>query len=113
MKVTEIEDRLMARIDADSKVFEVNFNELRVHDVTLSFHMNNQRVGSIYNDDGTDRLMARLNTVGEEDFMSIKVDRSFVAEILERSRESGYIKQGSSSLKAYKTRMNIEQDEGK
>ena len=113
MKVTEIEDRMMARIDTDSKVFEVNFTQLRVHDVTLSFHMNDQRVGSIYNDDGTERLMARLNTVGEEDFISVKVNREFVAEILEKAQVSGYIEQGSSSLKAYKTRMNINQDEEK
>ena len=111
MQVNEIEGRLMARIDTKSKVFEVNFTELRVHDVTLSFHMNGQRVGSIYNDDGTERLMARLNTVGEEDFISFKVDRGFVAEILEKAEESGYLEQGSSSLKAYKTRMNINQDE--
>jgi hypothetical protein len=111
MKVTEIEGRMMVRIDTDSKVFEVNFDELRVHDVTLSFHMNGQRVGSIYNDDGTERLMARLNTVGEEDFISFKVNRGFVAEILDKAEESGYLEQGSSSLKAYKTRMNINQDE--
>lgn len=111
MKVTEIEGRMMARIDTDSKVFEVNFSELRVHDVTLSFHMNDQRVGSIYNDDGTERLMARLNTVGEEDFISFKVDREFVAEILEKAQVSGYIEQGSSSLEAYKTRMNINRAE--
>ena len=111
MQVNEIEGRLMARIDTNSKVFEVNFTELRVHDVTLSFHMNGQRVGSIYNDDGTERLMARLNTVGEEDFISFEVDRGFVAEILEKAEESEYLEQGSSSLKAYKTRMNINQDE--
>ncbi len=111
MKVTEIEDSMMARIDTDSKVFEVNFDELRIHDVTLSFHMDDQRVGSIYNDDGTERLMARINTVGEEDFISFKIDREFVAEILEKAQVSGYIEQGSSSLEAYKTRMNINQDE--
>jgi uncharacterized protein YbbC (DUF1343 family) len=113
MKVTEIEDRMMARIDTDSKVFEVNFTQLRVHDVTLSFHMNDQRVGSIYNDDGTERLMARLNTVGEEDFISVKVDKDSVAEILEKAEESHYLEQGNSTMKAYKTRMNISQDEEK
>ena len=113
MQVNEIEGRMMARIDNDSKIFEVNFSELRVHDVTLSFHMNDQRVGSIYNDDGTERLMARLNTVGEEDFISFKVNREFVAEILEKAEESDYLEQGSSSLEAYKTRMNINQDEEK
>lgn len=92
MKVTEIEGRMMARIDTDSKVFEVNFTELKVHDVKLSFHMDGQRVGSIYNDDGTERVMARLNTVGEEDFISVKIDREFVAEILEKAQVSGYIK---------------------
>ena len=86
MQVNEIEGRLMARIDTKSKVFEVNFTELRVHDVTLSFHMNGQRVGSIYNDDGTERLMARLNTVGEEDFISFKVDRGFVERYLRKQR---------------------------
>ena len=113
MHLNEIEGRMMARIDTDSKVFEVNFDELRVHDVTLSFHMDDQRVGSIYNDDGTERLMARLNTVGEEDFISFKVNREFVAEILEKAQVSDYLKQGSSTLKAYKTRMNINQDEEK
>ena len=113
MQVSEIEGSLMARIDTDSKVFEVNFDELRVHDVTLSFHMDGKRVGSIYNDDGTERLMARLNTVGEEDFISFKVDREFVAEILEKAEESDYLEQGSSSVKAYKTRMKLNQDEEK
>jgi len=111
MKITEIEDRMMARIDTDSRVFEKNFTKLRVQDVTLSFHMDGQGVGSIYNDDGTDRLVARLNTIGEEDFISFKVDREFVAEVLEKAQVYDYLEQGSSSLEAYKTRMNIYQDE--
>ena len=113
MLVTEIEDRLMARLDTGSKVFEVNFDELKINDVTISFHRNNQRVGSIYNDDGTKRLMARLNTIGEEDFISFKVTRKFVAKILEKSESHGYVQQGGSTLEAYKTRMKINQEKRK
>lgn len=101
------DDYMMARVEDDSRVFEVNFDKVKVDDVTLSFHKNGERVGSIYNDDGTERLMARLETKGKEDFISTKVSKEFVKTILEQAEEKGFLTNGSSSPKAYKTRIGI------
>jgi len=53
---------MLAHIESDDRVFEVNFGSIEPTDVTLRFWRDGERVGSIYNDDGTDRTMARLTT---------------------------------------------------
>lgn len=110
MKVQKIGDHLMARIEEKSRIFEVNFDRLEIQDVTLSFHKDGKGVGSIYNDDGTERLMARLSTVGEEDFISTEVEKEFVEKILEKAEEEQMIIEADSTLKAYKTRIGLDFD---
>ena len=92
MLVTEHDGRLLARIETDEMVFEVNFDRLEPTDVTLHFLRDGEKVGSIYNDDGTERTMARL-VVGSEtpDFISVEVPKAFVAEILDVAAEAGRI----------------------
>jgi len=90
MLVTEHDDRLLARIETDEMVFEVNFDRLEPTDVTLHFLRDGRKVGSIYNDDGTERTMARL-VVGDDtpDFMGVEVPNAFVSEILDAAAEAG------------------------
>lgn len=89
--VTEHENRLLVRFEDTSGVFEVTVDEIEVTDVTLRFHRDGEKVGSIYNDDGTNRTMARLTVPGETDFISVEVPKSFVSEILETAAESDRI----------------------
>ena len=91
MLVTEHDGRLLARIETDEMVFEVNFDRLEPTDVTLHFLRDCEKVGSIYNDDGTERTMARLVVPGETDFISVEVPKEFVAEILDAAGEAGRI----------------------
>ena len=53
---------MIARIDGKDRVFEVAFDTIEPTDVTLRFIRDDERVGRIYNDDGTARTMARLTT---------------------------------------------------
>ena len=69
MLVTDHDGHLLARIEDDHMVFEVSFDALEATDVTLRFLRDGEKVGSIYNDDGTDRTMARLTVPGEADFI--------------------------------------------
>ena len=108
MIVEEIDGRIMARVEEDSHIFEVNFNELEVKDVVLAFYNDGVRVGSIYNDDGTQRVMARLETVGDEDFISVELEKKFVSEILDKASEKDFIEIESSKLKSYKKRMKLD-----
>ena len=108
MIVEEIDGRIMARVEEDSHIFEVNFNELEVKDVVLAFYNDGIRVGSIYNDDGTQRVMARLETVGDEDFISVELEKKFVSEILDKASEKDFIEIESSKLKSYKKRMKLD-----
>ena len=58
--------------------------------VTLRFRQDGERVGSIYNDDGTDRNIARLSTAHEGvDFIGVEVPRGFVEEDLDAATELG------------------------
>ncbi|AAG19105.1 hypothetical protein [Halobacterium salinarum] len=81
--VTELDGALLARLEATDRVFEVRFDALEVTDVTLRFRHDGDRVGSIYNDDGTDRTMARLTVPGDSDFIAVEVPTSFVAAIVD------------------------------
>jgi hypothetical protein len=90
--VTERDGFMLARIESDDRVFEVNFDSIEPTDVTLRFWRDNERVGSIYNDDGTDRTMARLTTGREgSDFIGVEVPKEFVAELLDAAVEAGRI----------------------
>jgi hypothetical protein len=87
--ITEHDGQLLARIENDQMVFEVSFDELEPTDVTLRLYRDGQKVGSIYNDDGTARTMARLTTGREgDDFLGVEVPKSFVAELLDAAEES-------------------------
>lgn len=102
--VTELDDRLFARLEADDRVFEVRFDTLDVTDVTLRFRRDGQRVGSVFNDDGTSRTMARLNVPGESDFVAVEVPKSFVAAIVDAA-ESGDRVANPERLAGYRLRV--------
>ena len=90
--VTEHDGRLLARIEDDRMVFEVSFDELEPTDVTLRFYRDGAQVGSVYNDDGTERTMARLTTDREgSDFLGVEVPKSFVEAVLDAAEESGRV----------------------
>ncbi len=90
--VTEHDGLLLARIEDDDRVFEVSFESIDPRDVTLRFLRDDEQVGSIYNDDGTDRTMARLQTGREgADFLSVEVPKEFVAELLDTAIETGRV----------------------
>lgn len=83
---------MLARIENGDRVFEVNFDAVKPTDVTLGFYRDDERVGSIYNDDGTDRTMARLTTAREDtDFIGVEVPKKFVAEVLDAATEAGRV----------------------
>jgi hypothetical protein len=69
-------------------VFEVNFDELEATDVTLRFLRDGERVGSIYNDYGTRKTMARLTVPGDGDFIGVEVPKAFVADLLDTAAET-------------------------
>ena len=90
--ITEHDGLLLARIEDDRMVFEVSFDELEPTDVTLRLSRDGQKVGSIYNDDGTERTMARLTTGRPgNDFLGVEVPKSFVATLLDAAEESGRV----------------------
>ena len=90
--VTERDGRMLARFESDDRVFEVTFDSLEPTDVTLRFLRDDERVGSIYNDDGTDRTMARLTTAREgTDFIGVEVPKEFVADVLDAAIEAGRV----------------------
>lgn len=87
--ITEHDGRLLARIEDERMVFEVSFDELEPTDVTLRFYRDGRKVGSIYNDDGTNRTMARLTTGRDGgDFIGVEVPKSFVADLLDAALEA-------------------------
>ncbi len=102
--VVEHEERLIARIEDDHMVFEVTFDSLDVTDVTLRFRRDGEKVGSVYNDDGTERTMVRLTVPGESDFIGVEVPKAFVAEILEVAEETDRI-DNPEAVEGYRLRM--------
>ena len=90
--VTERGEHVLARIEGDDRVFEVSFDSVEPTDVTLRLYRDGDRVGSIYNDDGTDRTMARLTTGRDgTDFIGVEVPKEFVAELLDVAAETGRV----------------------
>ncbi|SIR88266.1 hypothetical protein [Natronorubrum thiooxidans] len=103
--ITEKDDLMLARIEDDDRVFEVNFESIEPTDVTLRFLRNDDRVGSIYNDDGTSRTMARLTTGRDgTDFIGIEVPKEFVAELLDAAVEAGRVTD-ESAIEGYRLRV--------
>jgi hypothetical protein len=103
--ITEHDGHLLARIEDDRMVFEVSFDELEPTDVTLRFYRDGQKVGSIYNDDGTARTMARLTTGRDgNDFIGVEVPKSFVADVLDAAAESGRLTDETAAA-GYRTRV--------
>jgi hypothetical protein len=72
--------------------------------VTLHFLRDGQKVGSIYNDDGTARTMAQLEAAGE-DFLGVAVPKSFVAEVLSAAVDADSVVEGRSTLERYRLRV--------
>lgn len=94
MKTTVAEQNglMLARIEGEDRVFEVSFESIEPTDVTLRFLRNGERVGSIYNDDGTRRTMARLTTGREgTDFIGVEVPKEFVGTVLDAALEAGRV----------------------
>lgn len=90
--VAERDGLMLARIEGDDRVFEVSFDAIEPTDVTLRFRRDGERVGSIYNDDGTSRTMARLTTGRDgNDFIGVEVPKAFVAEVLDVATETGRV----------------------
>jgi len=103
--ITEHDGLLLARIEDDQMVFEVSFDELEPTDVTLRFYRDGEKVGSIYNDDGTTRTMARLTTGRDgDDFIGVEVPKSFVADLLDAAEESGRVTDETAAA-GYRTRV--------
>jgi len=102
--VTEHDGRLLARIEDDHMAFEVSFDELEATDVTLRFRRDGQTVGSIYNDDGTERTMARLTVPGETDFISVEVPKAFVTQIVDTAVETGRVAD-ETAIEGYRLRV--------
>ena len=103
--IAEYDGRMLARLEDDDRVFEVTFDTIEPTDVTLRFIRDDDRVGSIYNDDGTERTMARLSTARDgTDFISVEVPKEFVAELLEAASETGRITD-ETALEGYRLRV--------
>lgn len=104
-RIAELDDRMVARIEGDDRVFEVSFESIEPTDVTLRFLRNNDRVGSIYNDDGTSRTMARLTTERDgSDFIGVEVPKDFVAELLDAAVEADRVTD-QSAIEGYRLRV--------
>ncbi len=103
--IAEQHGRMLARIEGEDRVFEVSFDAIEPTDVTLRFVRDDDRVGSIYNDDGTARTMARLTTARDgTDFIGVEVPKEFVAELLDAASEAGRITD-ETALEGYRLRV--------
>ncbi len=96
---------MLARIEDDDFVFEVSFETIEPTDVTLRFRRDGEKVGSIYNDDGTEKTMARLTTAREgADFIGVRVPKEFVSEVLTAAVETGRVTD-ESAAEGYRLRV--------
>ncbi len=103
--IAEHDGRMLARIEETDRVFEVSFDTIEPTDVTLRFIRDDERVGSIYNDDGTSRTMARLLTGRDgTDFISVAVPKEFVAALLDAASEAGRVTD-ENALEGYRLRV--------
>ena len=80
--IAEHGGHMIARIDGKDRVFEVAFDTIEPTDVTLRFIRDDKRVGSIYNDDGTARTMARLTTGRDGSDFVIALGSPLVSRVL-------------------------------
>jgi hypothetical protein len=102
--VEPVEEGVLARYETESALFEVTFETLRVNDVTLHFERDGEKVGSVYNDDGTRRTMGHLEASGE-DFIGVEVPKAFVAELVAVAETEGRVAEGRSTLERYRLRV--------
>ena len=89
--IEELDGALLVRFEDSYGVFEATVDEIELTDVTLRFYRGGEKIGSVYNDDGTARAMARLTVPGETDFISLEVPKAFVRELLDAAEEQGRI----------------------
>ena len=80
--IAEHGGHMIARIDGKDRVFEVAFDTIEPTDVTLRFIRDDERVGTIYNDYGTARTMARLTTGREGSDFVIALGSPLVSRVL-------------------------------
>ena len=103
--IDEHDGRMLARIEDDERVFEVTFENVEPTDVTLRLFRDGEKVGSIYNDDGTERTMARLTTARDgSDFIGVRVPKEFVSELLSAATEAGRVTD-ESAAEGYRLRV--------
>ncbi len=103
--IVEHNGRMLARFEDTDRVFEVNFDSIEPTDVTLRFIRDDERVGSIYNDDGTTRTMARLTTGRDgTDFIGLEVPKEFVAELLDAAIAADRVTD-ATTLEGYRLRV--------
>ena len=103
--IAELDELMLARVEGDDRVFEVSFDTIEPTDVTLRFIRDGERVGSIYNDNGTERTMARLTTGRDgSDFIGVEVPKDFVSELLDAASEAGRIAD-ETALEGYRLRI--------
>ncbi len=103
--VTEHDGLVLARAEDEDFVFEVSFETLEPTDVTLRFRRDGEQVGSIYNDDGTEKTMARLTTGRDgADFIGVCVPKEFVSEVLTAAIETGRVTD-ESAAEGYRLRV--------
>jgi hypothetical protein len=103
--ITEREGHMLARIEDDDFVFEVTFETVEPTDVTLRFRRGGEKVGSIYNDDGTTKTMARLTTARDgTDFIGVRVPKEFVSAVLTAAVDAGRVTD-ESAAEGYRLRV--------
>jgi hypothetical protein len=102
--IEEYDDGLLVRFEDTHGVFEATVETIELTDVTLRLRRDGEKVGSIYNDDGTDRTMARLTVPGETDFIGVEVPKSFVRELLDVATEQGRLA-NPKHLEGYRLRV--------
>ena len=103
--IAEVDELMLARLEGEDRVFEVNFELIEPTDVTLRFLRNGDRVGSIYNDDGTTQTMARLTTGRDgTDFIGIEVPKAFVSDLLDAAVKAGRVTD-ESAVEGYRLRV--------
>lgn len=104
-----VDDALMVRFEEDDRIVEANCDELVVKDVVLGLKRDGEQIGSIYNDDGTEKVFIRLSTPGEHDFISFQIPKTFVQELLDTAIAQDRVTQ-QASVDGYRTRMALDTD---
>ncbi|MFC6975963.1 hypothetical protein ACFQL1_16735 [Halomicroarcula sp. GCM10025709] len=102
--IEEVDSGLLVRFEDSHGVFEATVDEVAVTDVTLRFYRDDEKIGSVYNDDGTARTMARLTVPGDTDFISLEVPKAFVRELLDTAQEQGRVR-NPDAVEGYRLRV--------